>query len=85
MPASRIARLLRLGLLAGEVTMGGIAEGVKRLTGQSAGNAGNAFLTSANARRLARHLAGLRGAAMKLGQLMSMEGKDLLPPEFAET
>jgi predicted unusual protein kinase regulating ubiquinone biosynthesis (AarF/ABC1/UbiB family) len=65
--------------------MGGIAEGVKRLTGQSAENAGNAFLTTANARRLARHLAGLRGAAMKLGQLMSMEGKDLLPPEFAET
>ena len=83
-PSSRVARLLRLGMLAGEVTVGGIAEGVKRLAGQGDKTSGNAFLTAANARRLARHLAGLRGAAMKLGQLMSMEGKDLLPPEFAD-
>jgi predicted unusual protein kinase regulating ubiquinone biosynthesis (AarF/ABC1/UbiB family) len=83
-PASRVARLLRLGMLAGEVTVGGLAEGVKRLTGSPGDDRGSAFLTTANAHRLARHLAGLRGAAMKLGQLLSMEGKDLLPVEFAE-
>jgi predicted unusual protein kinase regulating ubiquinone biosynthesis (AarF/ABC1/UbiB family) len=41
------------------------------------------LLTSANARRLARRLAEMRGAAMKLGQLLSMEGEHLLPREFA--
>jgi hypothetical protein len=44
----------------------------------------SALLSSANARRLAKRLSTLRGAAMKLGQLLSLEGDDLLPPEFAE-
>ena len=26
----------------------------------------------------------MRGAAMKIGQVMSMEGADILPPEFTE-
>ena len=34
--------------------------------------------------RVADRLSHLRGAAMKLGQLLSLEGDDLLPPEFAE-
>ena len=46
------------------------------------------MLTPANARRLAERLSTLRGAAMKLGQLMSMDAQSaaggLLPPEFAE-
>ena len=37
----------------------------------------------ATARRLAERLANLRGAAMKLGQLISLEGEGLLPPELA--
>ena len=44
----------------------------------------NALLTATNARRLARRLAGMRGAAMKMGQMLSMEGPHILPPEFAE-
>ena len=37
-----------------------------------------------NAERLAARLANLRGAAMKLGQLVSLQGEDVLPPEFAQ-
>jgi len=37
----------------------------------------------ATARRLAERLANLRGAAMKLGQLISLESEGLLPPELA--
>jgi predicted unusual protein kinase regulating ubiquinone biosynthesis (AarF/ABC1/UbiB family) len=33
--------------------------------------------------RIADRLSQMRGAAMKLGQLMSMETGDLLPPELA--
>jgi len=40
--------------------------------------------TPANARRLAGRLSQMRGAVMKFGQLMSMDGKGVLPPEFAE-
>jgi len=37
-----------------------------------------------NAERLVRRLSRLRGAAMKAGQMLSMEAGDLLPPEIAE-
>jgi predicted unusual protein kinase regulating ubiquinone biosynthesis (AarF/ABC1/UbiB family) len=42
------------------------------------------LLTPADARRLAERLSRMRGAVMKLGQLMSLDGKDLLPPAFVE-
>jgi predicted unusual protein kinase regulating ubiquinone biosynthesis (AarF/ABC1/UbiB family) len=42
------------------------------------------FLTRANAQRLTETLSDLRGAAMKLGQLLSMHGDDFLPPSFVE-
>ncbi len=82
-PASRLGRLFGLGLAAGELVLGGMAEGVRRLAeGQRLGGA-QTLLTGANARRLAQRLARLRGAAMKLGQLLSLEGEEFLPREAA--
>ena len=85
-PASRLERLVRFGFLAGEMAAGGLYEGARRAVGVSAGAAGaaSALLAPAQAQRLARRLSQMRGAAMKLGQLLSLEGDDLLPPEFAE-
>ena len=83
-PTSRLGRLLRLGMTAGELAVGGLTEGVRRLTGVTPPEAVNMFLTTANARKLAKRLAGMRGAAMKMGQLLSMESADFLPREFAE-
>lgn len=83
MPAGRFERLARFGLLAGEVAIGGLTEAARRLSG--GGDAANSvFMTAANARKLAARLSSMRGAAMKLGQLLSLEGQDLLPPEVAE-
>ena len=73
-----------MGLAAGELALGGAAEGMRRLTGMSADDAFNVFLTATNARKLARRLSGMRGAAMKMGQLLSMEAANFLPREFAE-
>lgn len=42
------------------------------------------LLTPTNAVKLTQHLAQMRGAALKVGQLMSMDTGDFLPPEFAE-
>lgn len=81
-PSGRVERVARIGLLAGEIALGGLAEGLRRVSGFSQG-ATNAFLTVANAERLARRLSTMRGAAMKLGQMLSLEGEDLLPPEIA--
>jgi len=70
---------------AGEFALGGAAEGVRRLVaGRSAVGEASAFLSVDSARRLAARLARLRGGAMKLGQMMSLQGADLLPPEFAQ-
>ena len=83
-PTTRLGRLTRLGLTAGELALGGAVEGARRLTGGRAEGAFNVFLTATNARKLARRLSGMRGAAMKMGQLLSMEGSHLIPTEFAE-
>ena len=42
------------------------------------------LLTPANAQRLADELAGMRGAAMKLGQMLSMDSGDFLPKQLAD-
>jgi predicted unusual protein kinase regulating ubiquinone biosynthesis (AarF/ABC1/UbiB family) len=86
-PAGRLERLARFGLLAGELAAGGLAEGVRRAFGAGGAGAGGvagALLSVANAERLAMRLAQLRGAAMKLGQLLSLESADILPPALAE-
>ncbi len=80
-PTSRIERLARVGWLAGELAVGALAEGLRRVTGVRV--ARNLMLTEANAQRLAKRLSRLRGAAMKLGQMLSLQGEDLLPAEVA--
>jgi len=70
--------------MAGEFAAGGLAAGAKRLVGTAPIDPASIFLSAPRARKLARRLSQMRGAAMKLGQLLSLEGEDLLPPEFAE-
>jgi predicted unusual protein kinase regulating ubiquinone biosynthesis (AarF/ABC1/UbiB family) len=83
-PQGQLERLGRIGWMAGELTLGGAVEKARRFaSGASAQNAASALLSGANARRLAKRLSAMRGAAMKLGQLLSLEGDDFLPPEFA--
>ncbi len=76
--------MFRLGWMMSELAAAGIAEGARRAVGSAAGNRSSVFLSGERGRRLARRLAGMRGAAMKLGQMLSLEGDDLLPPEFAD-
>ncbi|MGP3698109.1 ABC1 kinase family protein [Rhodobacter sp. NSM] len=42
------------------------------------------ILTPANVSRLAEQLSQMRGAAMKVGQLLSMDAGEMLPPELAD-
>jgi predicted unusual protein kinase regulating ubiquinone biosynthesis (AarF/ABC1/UbiB family) len=83
-PTTRMGRVLRLGLTVGEMAVGSMAEGLRRLGAPGQGGAASLLLTSTNASRLARRLSHLRGAAMKLGQLLSMESEQVLPAEFAD-
>jgi predicted unusual protein kinase regulating ubiquinone biosynthesis (AarF/ABC1/UbiB family) len=83
-PSTRLGRFARLGVAAGELALGGIAEGVRNLGRAEKEPFVEAFLNAGNARKLARRLARMRGAAMKMGQMMSLDSTDYLPREFAE-
>jgi predicted unusual protein kinase regulating ubiquinone biosynthesis (AarF/ABC1/UbiB family) len=83
-PQTRLGRIARIGLAAGELAVGAAAEGLRRFALGEPADLGSALLSGPNARRLATRLARLRGAAMKIGQLVSLQGQDILPPEFAQ-
>tara|TARA_B100001765_G_scaffold213087_1_gene178287 strand:+ start:27 stop:1253 length:1227 start_codon:yes stop_codon:yes gene_type:complete len=61
-----------------------LSEGARRLASGERPRLDQLLLTPANARRLTDRLAHLRGAAMKLGQMISMDAGDLLPPELSD-
>ena len=83
-PSSRTARLGAFGRLAGGVAGGVLSEGARRLARGERPRLHEVMLTPANAKRLADRLSHLRGAAMKLGQMISMDAGDMLPPELAQ-
>lgn len=83
-PQGRTRRLLHLGRAVGGMAASAAAGGLQQLARGERPALNELLLTPANARRLAERLSTLRGAAMKLGQLMSMDGHGVLPAEFAE-
>jgi predicted unusual protein kinase regulating ubiquinone biosynthesis (AarF/ABC1/UbiB family) len=83
-PSGRGSRLARLGWMATGIAGSMMAEGARQLAQGNRPKMSSLLLTPANARRVADQLAKLRGAAMKVGQLVSMETGDLLPPVLAE-
>lgn len=73
-----------MGMAAGGLAVGAAALGLKRLARGEAPDFRGALLSAPNAKRLTERLGRLRGAAMKIGQMVSMQGEDLLPAEFAQ-
>ena len=83
-PQVRLSRLGQFGRLAGGVAGGMIAEGARRLSEGDRPTMRGMMLTPGNVARLTDRLSHLRGAAMKLGQMTSLDAGDLLPPELSE-
>lgn len=82
-PSGRKSRLLHLGGLALGIAGGAVAEGARQLARGNVPTPGEVLLTPGNAARLRHHLSRLRGAAMKVGQLLSMEAEEVIPPELS--
>lgn len=78
--AARAGQFTRLGL---GVVGGMVGEGARRIARGEGLKARDLMLTPANIARVTDRLSHLRGAAMKLGQMVSMDAGDLLPPELA--
>lgn len=83
-PSRRLTRLAGLGGMAANVAGSVVAGGVKTLATGNRPKLSSLLLTPANARKITRQLATMRGAAMKLGQMISMDTGDLLPKELAD-
>ena len=81
-PTSRLGRALRFGMLTGELALSAAVGTAKQFSSGRPVNLATAMLTPGNAEMLARRLAVLRGPAMKLGQLLSLSGEELVPEEF---
>ncbi|VDK76422.1 unnamed protein product [Gongylonema pulchrum] len=84
-PSSRVARFAQFGQLGVSLAMGAVAEVAKRTLGiskvpnssaesEKVGIKENPFMTEANAEKIVRTLCRVRGAALKLGQMLSIQG-----------
>jgi len=83
-PESRWSRSLHLGRLAGELLAGAVATSAGHLARGERPSWAGSLLTPGNAQRLTERLAQMRGAVMKVGQMLSMDGRGVLPEPVAE-
>jgi len=81
-PQARLARLAVFGQMAGGIAAGALGEGARRLARGERPQISDLLLTPANALRVTDQLSRLRGAAMKLGQMLSLDAGDVLPAEL---
>lgn len=88
-PASRISRLANFGGLAVSLGLGALAEVAKKsLPGgpsqpESSSQLGSSpFLSEANAERIVQTLCTVRGAALKVGQMLSIQDNSLISPQL---
>lgn len=85
-PATPLGRAFGFARLGAGLALGTLQESAKRLWGgqggpDSAQSVLSPFLTEQNAERLALTLCRMRGAALKLGQMLSIQDESLLPPQ----
>ena len=83
-PTGRVSRVTGLGSVAGRIATNVVAEGAAQLLQGKRPKLSSLLLTPKNIQRLTDQLAKMRGAAMKVGQLISMDGGDILPKELAD-
>lgn len=83
-PSTRLGRLAQLGWLAGELASRELFRGLRGNLRNNPLEAARSVLSTNHAELMTERLAKMRGAAMKLGQMLSLEGKDILPPDFAK-
>lgn len=81
-PATRFSRLWNYGGLAAGMLGGAMTESVSRAFG--GGGQGSVLLSGKNMERMVAKLSRMRGAALKLGQMMSFQDSKMLPTPIQE-
>ncbi len=80
-PSTQLGRMMGFGSLALRMAMG---EAVDRASHAISGNSGPRSISDENAERLAESLCRMRGAALKLGQVLSLQDDSSLPPSLSK-
>ncbi|KAM5342675.1 hypothetical protein ACJ41O_013641 [Fusarium nematophilum] len=81
-PSSRISRIWNYSGLAAGMLGGAMTEGFSRAFG--GGGEGSVLLSGKNMERLVAKLSRMRGAALKIGQMMSFQDAKMLPAPIQE-
>lgn len=93
-PSTRTGRAFGFASLGFGLAAGAVGEGLKRITGTATSSGSGDSTSSNNAPRssvlvndrntdlLAQSLCRMRGAALKMGQMLSIQDESLLPPEL---
>ncbi|TGJ86006.1 hypothetical protein E0Z10_g2766 [Xylaria hypoxylon] len=81
-PATRLGRIWNYGGLAAGMLGGALTESLSR--GFGGGGQGSVMFSAGNMERLVAKLSRMRGAALKLGQMMSFQDSKMLPEPIRE-
>lgn len=80
-PSTQVSRLVGFGSLAARMVVGKAAESATDLWN---GTQSNRRISDKNAERLAETLCRMRGASLKLGQMLSVQDEHMLPPAISK-
>ncbi|KAL4918042.1 ABC1 family-domain-containing protein [Aspergillus aurantiobrunneus] len=83
-PSSRLGRLWQYGGLATSMAFGAVGESFRRVTGSAEDAAGSLVFSAGNMERLVAKLSKMRGAALKLGQMISFQDSKMLPDSIQQ-
>ncbi|KAF1957475.1 ABC1-domain-containing protein [Byssothecium circinans] len=83
-PSSRFGRLWQYAGLGTSMAFGAVGESLRRVTGSAAASGGSLMLSPGNMEILVVKLSRMRGAALKLGQIISFQDIKMLPPAIHE-
>ncbi len=83
-PTGRLVRAAGLGSMTVGIAGTVAAQALRRIGRGTRPDMRDLLMTPGNMARIADQLARMRGAAMKVGQLISMDAGDVLPPELSD-
>ena len=83
-PKSQTERFLRLGTMSASIVGNMLASATSNMITGEKLSVQKLLMTERNMRSFVAQLSHLRGAALKLGQLLSLEGGDFIPEQVAK-
>lgn len=81
-PASRVSRIINYGTLVAGLGIGALNQGVKKQLGLVEDVNGSVLMSEENIERIVTTLCKVRGAALKLGQMLSIQDDSFMPEQL---